>query len=78
MAKKEAEDLKVKLENNINSEVLGPSIGSSFRINNTFRFGIIIKYKKDDSIVPYLKKCIDYYKNNNKVRIDIDFNPVNI
>ena len=31
-----------------------------------------------DSIVPYLKKCIDYYKNNNKVRIDIDFNPVNI
>ena len=78
VAKKEAEDLKVKLENNINSEVLGPSIGSSFRINNTFRFGIIIKYKKDDSIVPYLKKCIDYYKNNNKVRIDIDFNPVNI
>ena len=78
VAKKEAEELKVKLENNINSEVLGPSIGSSFRINNTFRFGIIIKYKKDDSIVPYLKKCIDYYKNNNKVRIDIDFNPVNI
>ena len=78
VAKKEAEELKVKLENNINSEVLGPSIGSSFRINNTFRFGIIIKYKKDDSIVPYLKKCIEYYKNNNKVRIDIDFNPVNI
>jgi len=76
--KKESEFLKEKLISNIKSEVLGPSIGSTFRIKNTYRFGIIIKYKKDDTIIPYLKQCIDYYKNNNKVRIDIDFNPINI
>ena len=78
IAKKESEYLKNKLEENIKSQVLGPSIGSSFRINNTYRFGILIKYKKDDTIIPYLKKVIEYYKSNNKVRIDIDFNPINI
>ena len=78
IAKKESEFLKNKLVQNIKSEVLGPSIGSTFRINNTYRFGIIIKYKKDDTIIPYLKECIEYYKNNNKVRLDIDFNPINI
>ena len=76
--KKESEFLKDKLVANIKSEVLGPSIGSTFRIKNTYRFGIIIKYKKDDTIIPYLKQCIEYYKNNNKVRLDIDFNPINI
>ena len=78
LAKSESVALKNRLLENINSEVLGPSIGSTFKINNTYRFGIIIKYKKDDTIVPFLKKCIDYYKNNNKIKIDIDFNPINI
>ncbi len=77
-AKKESEYLKDKLLENIKSTVLGPSIGSSFKINNIYRFGIIIKYKKDDTIVPYLKKVLDYYKTNNKIKIDIDFNPINI
>ena len=78
IAKEESEKLKIRLEDNINSTVLGPSIGSSFRIKNTYRFGLLIKYKKDDTIVPYLIKCLDFYKNNSKVRIDIDFNPINI
>jgi len=25
-----------------------------------------------------LEKCLEYYKSNNKLTIDIDFNPVNI
>ena len=78
LAKKESENIKNKLVENIHSEVLGPSIGSTFKINNTYRFGIIIKYKKDDTIVPYLKKLIEYYKTNNKIRLYIDFNPINI
>ncbi len=78
IAKTESEKLKIRLEDNIKSTVLGPSIGSSFRIKNTYRFGILIKYKKDDTIIPYLIKCLDFYKNNSKVRIDIDFNPINI
>ena len=78
-AKHESNMVALKLrENLLNSEILGPSIGSTFKVKNTYRFGIIIKYKKDDTIIPYLKECIEYYKNNNKVRLDIDFNPINI
>ena len=78
LVKKESELIKNRLVDNIHSEVLGPSIGSTFKINNTYRFGILIKYKKDDTIIPCLKDILEHYKNNNKVRIDIDFNPINI
>jgi primosomal protein N' (replication factor Y) len=78
LVKKESELIKNKLVESISSEVLGPSIGSTFKINNTYRFGILIKYKKDDSIIPCLKEILEHYKNNNKVRVDIDFNPFNI
>ena len=65
-------------ENHLNSTVLGPSIGSTFKINNTYRFGIIIKYKKEDNLYPFLEKMLDYYKINDKIRLDIDFNPITL
>lgn len=65
-------------ENLLNSTVLGPSIGSTFKINNTYRFGIIIKYKKEDNLYPFLEKMLDYYKINDKIRLDIDFNPITL
>ena len=65
-------------ENLLNSTVLGPSIGSTFKINNTYRFGIIIKYKKEDNLYPFLEKLLDYYKINDKIRLDIDFNPITL
>lgn len=65
-------------ENLLNSIVLGPSIGSTFKINNTYRFGIIIKYKKEDNLYPFLEKMLDYYKINDKIRLDIDFNPITL
>lgn len=65
-------------DNLLNSIVLGPSIGSTFKINNTYRFGIIIKYKKEDNLYPFLEKLLDYYKINDKIRLDIDFNPITL
>lgn len=65
-------------ENLLNSTVLGPSIGSTFKINNIYRFGIIIKYKKEDNLYPFLEKMLDYYKINDKIRLDIDFNPITL
>ncbi len=62
----------------INSKVLGPSIGSTFKVNNIYRFGIVIKYKKEDRLYGVLNNLIEAYKSNNKVKIDIDFNPNNI
>ena len=78
LASKESSFLAKKLKENIKSEVLGPSIGSNFKVKNIYKFGLIIKYTKDDTIYPYLEKCIEYYKSNSKVSIDIDFNPINI
>ena len=78
LASKESAILDKKLKENIKSEVLGPSIGSNFKVKNIYKFGLIIKYTKDDTIYPYLEKCLEYYKSNSKISIDIDFNPINI
>ena len=78
VASKESSYLANKLRENIKSLVLGPSIGYAFKVKNVYKFGILIKYKKDSTIYPYLKQCLDYYKSNTKVNIDIDFNPVNV
>ena len=76
-AKNESNTIAYKLrENLLNSEILGPSIGSIFKVKNTYRFGITIKYKKEDNLYPYLNKLLEHYKNNAKIRLDIDFNPI--
>lgn len=77
IAKDESVIISNKLkENLLDSIILGPSIGSTFKIKNTYRFGITIKYKKDNNLYPYLKKLLEYYQTNNKIRLDIDFNPI--
>lgn len=59
----------------ISSTVLGPSVNNIFKLNNMYRFNILVKYKKEERLYPVLEKVLDYYKSNAKVRIDIDFNP---
>lgn len=67
--------LKEKLSNSI---ILGPTVCSVFRMNNLYRFNIIIKYKKEENLYKALNYLQDHYKNINNVDIDIDFNPINI
>lgn len=77
LVKKESNIIASKLkENLVNSIVLGPSIGSTFKIKNTYRFGITLKYKKEDNLYQYLEELLEHYKNNSKIKIDIDFNPI--
>ena len=67
------------LENNIhNTIILGPSSASVFRVNNIYRFGIILKYKKEETLKEVLNKVLEHYKGNVKIKIDIDFNPSQI
>lgn len=76
LASKEANKIKKSLERNLDKEIiLGPSPANVFKVNNIYRFGIIIKYKKDDKLYQILNKLIEHYRSNNKVAIDIDFNP---
>ena len=71
-ATKVANVLKDKLRSSI---ILGPSVCNVFKVNNTYRFGIIIKYKKEDNLYKTLEYIQEHYKSNSKVTIDIDFSP---
>lgn len=72
----EASKIKRSLARNLADEIiLGPSPCSISRVRKMYRYGIIIKYKNNTLLINILDKIIDHYKANNKVTIDIDFNP---
>ena len=76
---KEADKIRRALDRNLeNSNILGPTPSTIFRINNIYRYGIILKYKKDHKLRYTLEKILEHYKGNQKVKIDIDFNPSQI
>ena len=74
----EANKIKRSLERNINSIILGPSPSILYKINNVYRYSIIIKYKDINDIKDILIKINNHYKNNKDIKIDIDFNPLHI
>ena len=58
--------------------IVGPSMMLPFKVNNIYRFGIILKYKQELDLKKNLKELIDHYKANNNIRIEVSFNPFNI
>ena len=79
LASCESNKIKSILINRLeNMEIIGPSMGIPFKINNVCHFNIIIKYKKEDNLKDVLKELINHYKSNYKIKIDISFNPNNI
>lgn len=60
-----------------NSKILGPTTCSVFKLNGLFRFGIIIKYKKEEKMEEVLQSLVNHYKGNQTVKVDIDINPNN-
>ena len=72
----ESSKIKKSLENNLfNVTILGPSNCGVFKINNIYRYHILLKYKDVTSVLPVLEKMIEHYKLISKIKIDIDFNP---
>lgn len=72
------ESLKIKrsLERNLHhTTILGPTTLAVFKVNNIYRYGIILKYKKEEDLYDILIKIQNHYKSNHKLRVDIDFNP---
>ena len=72
------EALKIKQSLDCSLEhttILGPTSLPIFRVNNIYRYGIILKYKREDRLRSDLSRIKNHYKTNSKVRIDIDFSP---
>lgn len=80
LASNEITKVKKYLEENIakTTIILGPTPASMFKINNIYRFQIIIKYKKDPNLFKALKDLNELYNLNNKVNIEIDNNPLQV
>ena len=75
----EANKIKRSLERNLlSTSILGPSQCTIFKVNNIYRYGIILKYKKEEKLKEILEKIIEHYKSDQRIKIDIDFNPSQI
>lgn len=80
LASKEIIKVKNYLTKNLSNDtiILGPTTASMFKINNIYRFQIILKYKKDPKLFSSLKELDELYMLNNKVNIEIDNNPLQL
>ncbi len=75
-ASKEINKVKGYLDRSLkNVIILGPTAASMFKINNVYRFQIILKYKNYNDIKDCLEYLDDVYKSNRVVNIEIDNNP---
>lgn len=68
------------LKNNIDdtSILLGPSTANMFKLNNIYRFQIIVKYRFDNKLFEALKFIDNMYVSEKNVYIEIDNNPISI
>ena len=80
LASKEVTKVKNYLIKNLNKTtiILGPTTANVFKINNIYRFQMILKYKKDDNLFRTLKELDKIYALNAKVNIEIDNNPLEV
>lgn len=75
----EAKKISNYLKNNLkNTNVLGPSMASILRINNIYNFQVLLKYKKEEKLYKTLNEIIKIYEGNSKIKIELDFNPINL
>ena len=77
---KESKKISLFLNNNLSNttSVLGPSMANILRINNTYNFQVLLKYKRDDKLYNALNKLIKIYEGNSKIKVELDFNPINL
>jgi primosomal protein N' (replication factor Y) len=74
---KESTNVYNYLKNNLLEEtiIFNPTPSSIFRVNNTYTYQILIKYKYDGYLNIALKKLDEMYATNNSVDFTLDFNP---
>lgn len=76
IVEQESEKIACYLRQNISGEILlGPAPGLFPKINNTYFYQVILKYKDTKKIIESLQFIRNQYLKNNQVSVSIDFNP---
>lgn len=57
------------------SIILGPATAGIFRINNIYRFQLMIKYRFDDSVKSAIREVDSLYIDHKTVYLEVDVNP---
>ena len=80
LASKMALKAKKFLDKNLNNSfiILGPTTANVFKINNTYRFQILIKYQKINNLYEVLKDLDSIFISIKNVYLEIDNNPLQI
>lgn len=76
VVEQEADKITHYLKQNIHDGILlGPAPGLFPKINNTYFYQVILKYKDTKKIIDSLQFIRNQYLKNNQVLVSIDFNP---
>ncbi len=78
-----ASKMSYKIGNYLKEEIktetiLGPATANTFKINNEYRFQIILKYKNINNIRKYLYMLEERFFNDKNIKLEIDFNPIKL
>lgn len=73
----EAQKISIFLKKQLlSTDLLGPSPAAVWKVNNVYRYQIILKYKKEEQLQKVLRYLQNHYKGNREVKIDFDFYPL--
>ena len=80
LAGKEAQKVVEFLKQNIEKEsiILGPTTSNVFKVNNVYRFQVIVKYRFDNHLLSALKELDKLFIVNKNVHLEIDKNPLKV
>lgn len=76
----EAKKINAFLRNNLSetTSILGPSMANILRVRNNYNFQVLLKYKKDEKLYDALNELIKIYEGNSRIKVELDFNPINL
>lgn len=80
LARQEITKVRTFLDKNLSKQtiILGPTTSVVFKMNNIYRFQILLKYKRDAYLTKCLKELDEMYSLNNKVNLEIDNDPLQV
>ena len=79
-ASMEANKVVNYLKKNLSDDtiILGPTTAAIFKLNNNYRFQILIKYRVDKNLTRVLKEIDEQYIFNKDMYLEIDMDPIRI